>query len=54
MFDHESHCGGMLTKYYTDHPMFTGNECDYERLMYKESRLVTLCRRELVYTMPAA
>ena len=54
VFDHGSHCGGMLTKYFTDHPMFTSNECDYEKLMYKGSGLMILCRRELVYSMPAA
>ncbi len=32
-------------------PALASNECDYGKLMYKGSGLVTLCRKEWVYTI---
>ena len=50
VFDYELHCGGMLTRYYTDHLKITSNESGYEELIYKESGFKIV----LVYMMPVA
>ena len=50
-FQSDGRHGCSIANFTLEAPALASNECDYGKLMYKGSGLVTLCRKEWVYTI---